>query len=86
MRKNKKADVTQTVINRLANELNVAAENGLSADDVLGEMVLRNWQGFKFEWMQSNTNNRPAPFQSNHQLFEDSFKNNKWAENLDEVL
>ncbi|MDK2594410.1 helix-turn-helix domain-containing protein [Pseudoalteromonas obscura] len=51
MRKRKKADVTQTVINRFADELKIAATHGVSVDDCLAECVVRNWQGFKFEWM-----------------------------------
>ncbi|MBQ4836064.1 helix-turn-helix domain-containing protein [Pseudoalteromonas luteoviolacea] len=54
MRKRKRANVTQTVINRFAKELKIAAEHGVSVDDCLSECVFRNWQGFEFEWMNRN--------------------------------
>lgn len=52
MRKRLKADVTQTVINRLANKLSAAVERGYTVDDCLAECVTRNWKGFDIEWME----------------------------------
>ncbi|TMN38840.1 helix-turn-helix domain-containing protein [Pseudoalteromonas sp. S2755] len=51
MRKRMKADVTQTVINRLAPQLTIAFNKGVSVDDCLGECVVRNWRGFEFDWL-----------------------------------
>lgn len=51
MRKRLKANVTQTVINRLSKQLRLASENGISVDDCLSECVVRNWRGFEYEWM-----------------------------------
>ena len=56
MRKLKKAPVSQTVINRFCTEINIAFEHGMSADDVLGECVVRGWQGFKYQWLQNSNN------------------------------
>lgn len=50
-RKNKKAKLTQTALNRLAEEINKANAMGYSTDTVLAECMLRNWQGFKVWWM-----------------------------------
>ena len=76
MRKRKKADVSQTVINRFANELNLAVQNGYTADDVLGECIVRNWQGFKFSWMQ---NDQP---QAKNRCQPDNILDTSWADGL----
>lgn len=54
MRKRLKANVTQTVINRLSKQISVAVKNGLTVDDVLSECVVRNWRGFEYEWIAKN--------------------------------
>lgn len=54
MRKKKKAAVSQTVINRMAAELEKAVKAGYTVDECLQECVLRNWQGFKLEWMSGS--------------------------------
>ena len=60
MRTAKKAPVTQTVINRLANQIQLAVTNGMTVDDVLAECVSRGWTGFEYSWLR-----RPAsPVQS----------------------
>lgn len=46
-----KAPVTQTVINRMAKEIQEAASFGWSADDCLAECAVRGWRGFKAEWV-----------------------------------
>ena len=48
-RKAKKAQVTQTVIDGIAKQAQIA---GWSLDDALREVVLRNWQSFKAEWVK----------------------------------
>lgn len=58
MRKRQKADVSQTVINRLTNEFLKAKSLGYSVDDCLSECVTRNWRGFKAEWVSRD---EPAP-------------------------
>lgn len=51
MRTAKKAPVTQTVLNRLAPEIHLAHQAGMSVDDVLAECANRGWTGFKFSWL-----------------------------------
>jgi uncharacterized protein YdaU (DUF1376 family) len=67
MRKAKRAPVSQTVIDRLAPEINAAVAAGYTADDCLSLCVLRGWQGFKFQWLLNDnreenhaTRQRPA--------------------------
>jgi len=47
-RKAKKAQVTQTVIYGISEQAQIA---GWSLNDALREIVLRNWQSFKAEWV-----------------------------------
>jgi len=47
-RKSKKAQVTQLVIDGIQKEANKA---GFTLEDALKEVVLRNWQSFKAEWV-----------------------------------
>lgn len=56
MRKRLKANVTQTVINRLAKQLNIAHQHGYSVDECLSECQVRNWRGFEYEWIAKNKN------------------------------
>jgi len=56
MRKRLKADVSQTVINRLSGELKKAHARGMSVDDCLSECVTRGWRGFKLEWVLPDSN------------------------------
>jgi len=53
-RKNKKAKLTQTALNRLIEEINKANKFGYSTNSVLAECMLRNWQGFKTEWIEKD--------------------------------
>lgn len=53
MRKRLKANVTQTVINRLSKQLHIASDNGVSVNDCLSECILRNWRGFEYDWIAS---------------------------------
>lgn len=53
MRKRLKANVTQTVVNRLAKQLHIAVGAGMSVDDCLSECVVRNWRGFEYEWVKN---------------------------------
>jgi len=55
MRKRLKANVTQTVINRLATKLRDAVSEGFTVDDCLAECVQRNWKGFDVEWMRGTS-------------------------------
>lgn len=52
MRAKQRADVSPTVINRFAPELEKACGAGWSVDDCLAECVTRGWRGFKFEWVK----------------------------------
>ena len=47
-RKSKKAQVTQLVIDGIQKEADKA---GFTLEDALKEVVVRNWQGFKAEWV-----------------------------------
>ncbi len=47
-RKAKKAQVTQTVVDGIAKQAQIA---GWTLDDALKEVVLRNWQSFKADWV-----------------------------------
>ncbi len=67
MRRAKRAPVSQTVIDRLAGEINAAVAAGYSADDCLGLCIARGWQGFKLQWLLNEKreddhakNHRPA--------------------------
>jgi DNA-binding MarR family transcriptional regulator len=60
MRKRKKADVSQTVINNFGKEFIKAANSGYSIDYCLSECVTRAWTGFKFEWIQNTGGNHAA--------------------------
>ncbi|WP_351123408.1 helix-turn-helix domain-containing protein [Shewanella sp. T24-MNA-CIBAN-0130] len=51
VRKQKKAKLTQTAINRLTPHLVRAVEAGCSVDDVFGLCVARCWIGFEFDWL-----------------------------------
>ncbi|MCT7942410.1 helix-turn-helix domain-containing protein [Shewanella holmiensis] len=51
VRKQKRAKLTQTAVDRLAPDLISAAGVGLSVDDVLGLCVERCWIAFKFDWL-----------------------------------
>ena len=52
MRKRLKANVTQTVINRLSKKLKAAVDEGFTVDDCISECVERNWKGFDVEWIR----------------------------------
>ncbi len=47
LRKTKKAPVTETALNGIRKEAEIA---GISLDDALREVCSRGWQGFKAEW------------------------------------
>jgi uncharacterized protein YdaU (DUF1376 family) len=53
-RKTKKAQVTQLVIDGIQKEADKA---GFSLEDALKETVLRNWQSFKAEWVETKQTN-----------------------------
>jgi hypothetical protein len=60
MRSRLKAVPSQTAINQLAKQIQLARQNGYSVNDVLSECVLRGWKGFRFEWLENThkTNGR----------------------------
>ena len=60
-RKTKKAQVTQLVIDGIAKE---AAQAGWSLESALQEVVVRNWQSFKAEWVEKKQS--PADKRQNH--------------------
>ena len=59
VRKRKRADVSETVIDAMGKQLHLAAAMGWSVDDCLTECVLRNWQGLKAEWLQPKLRKAP---------------------------
>lgn len=52
-RKAKKAPINQIVINRIDNE---ATKAGWTLDAALQEICMRNWQGFKADWVKGKSN------------------------------
>lgn len=60
MRKRQRADVTPTVIEGFARQLQAAVKAGHSVDDCLTECVMRNWRGFKAGWMDGNARAGPS--------------------------
>lgn len=63
MRKQRRANVTQTVINRLAKQINLAVESGMTVDEVLSECCARGWQGFEYSWV-NKSNGKSDPFEA----------------------
>lgn len=53
-----KAPVTQTVINRMAKEIQDAASFGWTVDDCLAECAVRGWRGFKAEWVSGRRSSK----------------------------
>ena len=51
-RKNKKANLTQTALNRIMSQ---AKKAGWTLEDALSEMVSRGWTGFNSDWVQGKT-------------------------------
>lgn len=56
MRKKKKADVTQIVIDSLGTKLTTAVNAGYSVDECLTEAIERSWTGFNSSWMPEKSN------------------------------
>lgn len=54
LRKNKKAPITKTALNGIERE---AKKIDWSLNQALEKMVVRNWQGFKSEWIINETKN-----------------------------
>lgn len=78
MRKRKRAAVSQTVVDQFGRELTRAVAAGYTVSQCLAECVTRNWQGFKFEWMQNSVGvNNHAPNQRN--------RGKTWAERQDDL-
>ncbi len=57
-RKNKKAKLTETALNRLVQKINAANKLGYATDDILAECMLRNWQGFEVSWLEQKNYQR----------------------------
>lgn len=49
-KKNRKAALTQTAVDRMASEINKASDNGMTADECLSVCCEAGWQGFKYDW------------------------------------
>ncbi len=60
-RKNKKANVTQTVLNTFTKQAEIA---GVSLEYAMTESINRGWTGFKAEWVNKNEN---KPVQNSNQ-------------------
>jgi len=58
MRKRLKANVSQTVINNFATQLQISVDKGLTVDYCIAECVTRNWRGFKSEWLDNESNKK----------------------------
>jgi len=64
-RKAKKAQVTQLVIDGIQAEANKA---GFTLEDALKEIVVRNWQGFKADWVADKQNSSETVYQRSMRL------------------
>lgn len=53
-----KAPLTQTALNRLGTEAHRALEMGYSVDDFLAECMLRGWRGGKASWLEGRNESR----------------------------
>lgn len=80
-RKNKKAPLTQTALNRLATAVNEANALGYSTDNVLAECMLRNWQDFNAAWLE----NKKSSTRRRDEL-EAAWNDTSWANGLEGVL
>ena len=56
MREKMPPKVSQTMISNLTKQFTLAANNGMTTDECLGEMITRGWKGFKYEWTESGKN------------------------------
>ncbi len=56
VRKAKRAPWSQTVINQLGKQLQIAIESGYTVDYCLTVAIEANWQTFKFDWLQNREN------------------------------
>lgn len=63
-RRELKAAMTQTAVNRLGAEVRRAQSLGYSADDFLAECMLRGWRGGKAEWLSRDQHLRTVPPES----------------------
>lgn len=81
-RKEKRASINQTVINRMAGELKKLHAAGWSVDDALGEQMHRGWQGLKADWILKNGDLGNATHQPNRK---ESLAERSWRES-EEVL
>ncbi|WP_444905291.1 helix-turn-helix domain-containing protein (plasmid) [Microbulbifer sp. CnH-101-E] len=65
-KKVRKATLTQTAVDNIANQLHLANQHGYSVDYCLAVCCEREWRGFKFEWLLNHENaaqQLPAPTQ-----------------------
>lgn len=65
LRKTKRAPVTVNALNLLRKE---AGKAGWSLDDAINECVLRNWQGFKAEWLKKDKSKTVTPHLPNGEI------------------
>ncbi len=70
-RKNKKANVTQTVINTFIKESQIV---GVSLENAMIECVSRGWTGFKAEWI----NNKKLSVSDHNQIEYNKMKNGEY--------
>lgn len=56
-RKTKKADLTQTALDGIIRE---AAKSNFTLNDALTESITRGWVGFKAEWVNKSTQDKPT--------------------------
>lgn len=68
-----KAPVTQTVINRMAKEIQDAVSFGWTVDDCLAECAVRGWRGFKAEWVSGRRSSKLSAGEQTRQNLKDGF-------------
>lgn len=66
-RKKKKADISETALTRIKNE---AIKAGWGIEDALSEIVMRNWIGFKAEWVKSKRSDDESNRGNKHERLE----------------
>lgn len=60
LRQQKRAPITQTVVDQFGVEMHKAAALGFSVDAFLTECVTRGWQGGKAEWLKTSSSGKPS--------------------------
>lgn len=85
LRKQMRAPVSQTVINRFSKELHKANRAGYSVDHCLTEVITNGWRGFELQWLinresGNHVSNQPILQQKPAGGFVEKHTDRSWAE------